>query len=99
MIMMFFLLITITILIIGLSRVARGVDTLILPDRRSQGCLALRVPAPPPGTGGGVEKLRPPSKKTHYRKAFKNVTPPPPEFLLEFLKGGGGGGGQKTVKT
>ena len=35
-------------------------------------------PGTPPGTGGGVEKLRPPSKKTHYRKAFKNVTPPPP---------------------
>ena len=68
--------------VIGLSRVARGVDTLILPDRRSQGCLALRVPAPPPGTGGGVEKLRPPSKKTHYRKAFKNVTPPPPRNLI-----------------
>ena len=25
----------------GLSRVARGLDTLILPDRRSQGCLAV----------------------------------------------------------
>ena len=36
---------------------------------------------PPPGRvrgRGGVEKLRPPSKKTHYEKAFKNVTPPPP---------------------
>ena len=77
-------------MLIGLSRVARGVDTLILPDRRSQGCLALRVPAPPPGPGG-VEKLRPPSKKTHYRKAFKNVTPPPPEFNQALLRGGGGG--------
>ena len=68
-------------LIIGLSRVARGVDTLILPDRRSQGCLALLTrpgQTPPPGGGGGVEKLRPPSEKTHYESAFKNVTPPPP---------------------
>ena len=36
-------------------------------------------PDPPPG-GGGVEKLRPPSEKTHYESAFKNVTPPPPRI-------------------
>ena len=45
--------------VMGLSRVASGVDTLILPDRRSQGCLAdsdrhpppdrLRTPPGPPG--------------------------------------------------
>ena len=67
-----------SVMLIGLSRVARGVDTLILPDRRSQGCLALLSSADPPRDRGGVEKLRPPSKKTHYEKAFKNVTPPPP---------------------
>ena len=68
-------------IVIGLSRVARGVDTLILPDRRSQGCLALLTrPGTPPRAGGGVEKLRPPSEKTHYESAFKNVTPPPPRI-------------------
>ena len=51
-------------------------------------------PGTPPGPGG-VEKLRPPSKKTHYRKAFKNVTPPPPEFNQALLRGGWG---SKTAK-
>ena len=49
----------------------------------------------PPRGRGGVEKLRPPSKKTHYEKAFKNVTPPPPEFNQALLRGGWG---SKTAK-
>ncbi len=44
---------------------------------------------PPRGPPRGAQKLRPPSKKTHYRKAFKNVTPPPPGFKQGFLRGGG----------
>ncbi len=66
--------------VICLSRVARGVDTLILPDRRSQGCLALRVPAPPPGPGGGAKNKGRPKKKPITEKLSKTGPPPPPEF-------------------
>ena len=67
--------------VIGLSRVARGVDTLILPDRRSQGCLALRVPAPPPGPGGG-RKTKAAFEKNPLQKGFQKRDPPPPRNLI-----------------
>src|SRR5574337_729849 len=79
------------LVLIGLSRVARGVDTLILPDRRSQGCLALRVPAPPRDRGGG-RKTKAAFKKNPLQKGFQKRDPPPPGILWGVTKGGGGGG-------
>src|SRR5574337_12054 len=86
------------LVLIGLSRVARGVDTLILPDRRSQGCLALRVPARhPPRDRGGGRKTKAAFKKNPLQKGFqKRDPPPPPEFNQALLRGGVVGG--RTAK-
>ena len=85
-------------MLIGLSRVARGVDTLILPDRRSQGCLALLSSADPPRGRGGGRKTKAAFEKNPLRKGFqKSAPPPPPEFNQALLRGGGGG--QKPLKS
>ena len=78
--------------VMGLSRVASGVDTLILPDRRSQGCLADSDRHPqkdPPGTPRGGPKTKAAFKKNPLQnRNQKRDPPPPPEFNQALLRGG-----------
>ncbi len=78
------LLLVLFYMVIGLSRVASGVDTLILPDRRSQGCLASSDRHPPRGRPppGGGQKTKAAFGKNPLQKRFQNGDPPPPPGFI-----------------